>query len=555
MASLQEALQYASKNPNSEFTRFLTQRIKSGQADEEAQSLGIDLTPIKQYQEPTQTEVSKTEPQGDKGVAGFATGVFKGTANIARDLLGLGQRAGQKILSAITPGKTYEDIKQETGFDILSDETQSGQKLKEKLTPTGTSEKIGSFVPEVASLAIPATKISKATKALSFIPRTTARVVGDVGVSQLTTGGKDDATTTGVTSAVFESVSPALKLLGRIAKGTAGVLSGTGSDVIEQTLKTPRAVKTAIKIPPLESIKEDTSNVLSQVRKLITDSSANYGKSLEDLPKRLGRNPQVITAGQKTTIKVGDKTYTLSMQGVKSNLTETLRKYGVEVSPKKGSLDFLGTTLDSTEESRLREVFDVVNSWKDTTPKGLNTLATKISNYKKADTQSKQLNSIIGNISGNVREYIGKRVPAVKELNDRFAKEQRFIEELDAYLSTDLGFDNPQNAKMVAQKIQTLFTKNKDIARDVLENLAGGSDVLARQAGRELAGGVSRSTATIGDKLSGLIQAVISPQVVGNLVANTGIALDKIQPFVDVLQKYSPQERALLIQAVQNMTE
>jgi len=47
MANLRQALQYASKNPDSAFAKALSQRIVNGQADAEAESLGLDLTPIK----------------------------------------------------------------------------------------------------------------------------------------------------------------------------------------------------------------------------------------------------------------------------------------------------------------------------------------------------------------------------------------------------------------------------------------------------------------------------------------------------------------------------
>lgn len=46
---LRAALEYASQNPKSDFATQLNQRVISGQADAEAQKLGLDLTPIKNY--------------------------------------------------------------------------------------------------------------------------------------------------------------------------------------------------------------------------------------------------------------------------------------------------------------------------------------------------------------------------------------------------------------------------------------------------------------------------------------------------------------------------
>lgn len=45
--TLKDALQYASQNPSSDFAHQLASMVKSGQLDEDAKGLGIDLTPIK----------------------------------------------------------------------------------------------------------------------------------------------------------------------------------------------------------------------------------------------------------------------------------------------------------------------------------------------------------------------------------------------------------------------------------------------------------------------------------------------------------------------------
>lgn len=480
----------------------------------------------------TQTE-QPSATTGDTGLKGFATGFAKSGLNTLQNLGNMVLNPAKKLLG-------LEGVK--TG---VSEET---------LTPQTSAEKVGKVTGDIAQFFIPAGNITKATKGLSFIPRVLGRAGGDVAISGVQSGGDaTDMTTTGLTSVAFQSASPLLKVLGSIGKRTGAVLAGTGSDVIEQAIKTPRETSKAIKIPALKTIQEDTQNILSSVRKLSSDATENYGKALDELPKRLGRNPEVITAGQKTTIKADGKTYTLSMQGVKSNLTETLRKYGVDVNPKKKTLDFLGTTLDNSEEKRLREVFDVINQWKDTTPRGLNTLSTKLSNFKKAGEQSKQLNSIIGSISSNVRDYIGKRVPEVKALNDTFSTEKRFIDELDAYLSTGEGFNTPENAKAVMGKIQTLFTKNKEVARNVLENLQGGQNILARQAGRELQSGIPRSTASIGDRIGGLVQTVIPPKVIGEVATKVGIAQEALAPIFSQLEKIAPEQRILFINAMRDL--
>ena len=79
MATLKEALQYAGQNPDSDFAKQLTQHIKTGAADAEAKSLGIDLTPVKSYQ--SAPVVQETQPEQKQGFLSKAYGVVKGIGN------------------------------------------------------------------------------------------------------------------------------------------------------------------------------------------------------------------------------------------------------------------------------------------------------------------------------------------------------------------------------------------------------------------------------------------------------------------------------------------
>jgi len=64
MSTLREAIQYADQNPDSDFAQFLNQRIVSGEADQDAQNEGIDLTPIKEaFGGQTETSVLAPAPE------------------------------------------------------------------------------------------------------------------------------------------------------------------------------------------------------------------------------------------------------------------------------------------------------------------------------------------------------------------------------------------------------------------------------------------------------------------------------------------------------------
>jgi hypothetical protein len=346
-----------------------------------------------------------------------------------------------------------------------------------------------------------------------------------------------------------QAVSLVKRFLGVVGKGAAASLSGVGSDAIEAVIDNPRVAQQAMRSDATQTLSSLASQVREKVSSFAREASDAYGEALEELPKRLGRNPKVLQAGQKTTIKVDGETFTLSMLGVKSKLTRSLREFDVLVDPRKKEFDFLQSPFRKSEENILKEVFEVIDQWRDTSPKGLNSLARKVGNYRKAGEQSPELNSIIDSIKSNVREYIGDRIPAARAMNQKYRQAKDFIAAIDQELATDGAFKGGTAEQIAtAKKLATIFNKNKELARELVERLEGGDDILASEAGRELSAGVSRSTASIGDVTRGAIQTVIPPRLIGELVAATGIAKEALEPILISLKELEPASRTALLQ-------
>jgi hypothetical protein len=102
-----------------------------------------------------QLNTKAPEPTGVSGPAGFALGAIKSFVGGARDIAGTLQAGGQAALATITPGKSYQDIKSETGLESLKDETAVGGQIKEQLTPQGKAEKAGGITEKVAEFVLP----------------------------------------------------------------------------------------------------------------------------------------------------------------------------------------------------------------------------------------------------------------------------------------------------------------------------------------------------------------------------------------------------------------
>lgn len=151
MANLKEAIEYASKNPNSDFANELTRVVKSGAVDSEAKTLGIDLTPIKEY---TTTTV---QDKGATGVKGVGVGIAKG---LGSTLTGLGTLANKGL--GLLPGKVGDFF--EGGADY-------GKELltapDSPLVATTPSQKFGKTTEQIAEFFIPASKVATAEKILA----------------------------------------------------------------------------------------------------------------------------------------------------------------------------------------------------------------------------------------------------------------------------------------------------------------------------------------------------------------------------------------------------
>lgn len=362
---------------------------------------------------------------------------------------------------------------------------------------------------------------------------------------------------------VEKVITKPISWLGKFAAGTAkrigGTLTGKGVEVIDQIIKSPQLAKTGLSGESVDILKKLSSDIRDKTINLSQKAISDYEKALTELPKRLGRAPKVLTDKTKTTILAGGKKYVLSKQGVKSYLTEKLRNFGVKVNPTKKEFDFLESPLRKSEENILREVFNVVDKWTDTSPVGLNKLAVKIGNYRKAGDQSETLNAIVGGLKNNVRKYIGKRVPAVQELNNAFSIKEDFIDAVRKEFSIPNNLKSREGILKVARKVEQIFNSNKELTRELLQEMEQktGINVLPIEAGRQLSSAPSRAQVSIGDSARGLIQSVIPPKFIGEIARQTGIAKQNIetalnasQPLITLLREYKPVERVAIINAI-----
>lgn len=378
------------------------------------------------------------------------------------------QNIGQATLAApalLPGGKTFgerrEEIKGTTGLDSSLFETE------------GKWEERGAFAQDIVQFIVPGSRIVKAGKfvkgAISTggkiravggtLGRAGTEAVGFGTIGSAQQGEFDEGTT------IFAGVIPiGGAMLSRIAKGAGYLAIGpkgvkgiqaryADPDGVASFLRTARNKSGGATVGDIEKL---ITKGIEAVRVNVRD---NYQTALKNLPKRLGRNPKVSTTGQSTTIKVDGKKYVLSMPGIKSFLTTRLREFGVNVNSRAKTFDFLESPFSKAHENKLREVFRLVDNWKNTTPEGLNMLARKIGNLEvPPDSKGgRALNTVIGGMRDDIRQYLGKRIPAIKNLNASYAAGKDFLAKLDVNITGKSKLSVDQTA----DKLLTL-AKNLD---------------------------------------------------------------------------------------------
>lgn len=329
MANLKEAIEYASKNPNSDFANELTKVVKSGAVDSEARLLGIDLTPIKSY-EPTNVQ-DKSATGSDKatfqatGNEGIIGGTAKAIGNVPSSAVGLVKSVGTAVLNPIDTIKSVGNIIKGAGAKVgetLLEDTSIGQSLLQKanerriaagMQPMITNEKGKIQVDETPELKV----INQVGKFVSdrygTLDKFKETVIEDpVGVladiSTVLSGGATAATKVGTVSKVgsISNIGTKLSKAAQLTEPINAITKTTGATtkaisdstlgrVVKEVMPTPSKltegqVTKALDLTQgdLTSISKKTGNNVTDFivkNNLIKDTPEAVAESLNDLRK------------------------------------------------------------------------------------------------------------------------------------------------------------------------------------------------------------------------------------------------------------------------------
>lgn len=415
-------------------------------------------------------------------------GVGKGFGKMA---LGLGT-IGRGIQKAITP-KALES--QMLGGESIFDTTGTKRQQAEQfLAPTNTAQKIGSTIGEIATMIAPSAGAAKATSALGFA----RSMLGRAGVGAVTGtiqggGDVDKDTLIGAGAEVaFPVLGKTVKYGGNVLKGLAGLVSGKGSDVIEQVLKTPQAALEGGEALGTTGIRETAKSIREGVKTIRKNAGTQFETLVAPYTKPLG---------------------------------------------KKKLAEIAGSFLDDVNESsfidtnKLDKLKNIVNTWEDTSPKGLNQLASKISKFYSGSDASRDIDAVVTGLNRRIRDFVGEQIPDIAEANMRYADKMDLIDQMDSIFKVRGSIESREGMQKTAEALSRIFNANKDFAREGVEEIEKelGINILGKEAGRQLVDGVTRAQGAIGDSITGVAKAIIPPKLILKITAGTGIAKEAIE--------------------------
>lgn len=446
---------------------------------------------------------AQSAPAGEQGGTGFIGGLLRGVG---------------------APGRTFQSLLPRSLSTLPNFATgKMGTKANEMPEPElTTGGEVGNFIGEASTFLTPG-GLGKGIVPLA------AQGVRSFGMQSLNEGEVNRSSfAAGATDALLiPGAQQLIKVGGTVLKGLAGGLSGKGADVIEAALDRPGAAFKAAGTDSLEGIKELSGVIRGGTSRLTKQAGDEYADA-------------VAKAGVKEIPR------DFVVKGITQRLADLADGEIVD-----GTLKIVDSPLTDVEERQLTKAYNVITKWTDFTPAGLNTLARRISKFRRGAVDSANFDRIIDTTRRELRDFVGKVEPKIADVNAKYGAKMDLLDEVENILKTDNDLGTREGIRKTAEALGRLFNGNKALSRDAVEELeqALGVDILGTLAGQQLSDVAPRSTSAIGGVVDTAVQSVSSP-VLRNAVPLVGAIQQQVVDRVMAIPGVPESARAVIINAI-----
>lgn len=519
MATLREAIIFARENPTDPRTIQLAEFIKTGQFDSIARAEGIDLSSAsptfnQQQRQPQSSLIERVGSAASNFSTGFAgaaivnpiLNVGSAVENVLENTVGRVTRPIANSLRTLLGNNplTEEQIQADTNSSIYSRENPLNQQIRQTVEDNRqtTAGKVGQFVGEVASYAIPSTQVTRTIGTANRVRNALAQAVSSSAVATTQAG------QVGTDTAIAGASELAFPLVGKLFSGvnryvvqeSLGRLSGTSQETLSEAfgavVKNPKSRESFINamrgnITPEEIVGTLRGNVDEIARR----RSESYSNSLS---------------------KIADSEVDVS--SLADNFRKQLSKYKIVVNAD-GSLNFSKSDLRTAPQAmtKVQEAYDEITNFSSlgkTTVSELDTTRQAVANIilKGEDRSANKANALITSAVDLVRKS-GSKVKGYRQMLKKFTIDSEFLESLTKDLSANEKRTVDQTFRRMVTALRTGNEQRMKLVQE-LDNLTDGF-VTAKIAGQQLSEPLSR----------GLIGTIVAGSLLGNTLDNPELIL------------------------------
>lgn len=311
------------------------------------------------------------------------------------------------------------------------------------------------------------------------------------------------------------------KALGGILKKGLGLSTGVKQPVIERAVSRPSQVNQAIKTYGDEASQQGlVERVKAALQDFVEFRNTEFADSVANMTAKKSIPKSVVV----------------------DSFIKEVGRFGGKI--KGGSLTFGDTALNRAEQKQIANVWDVLTSWKDMTPKGLDTLRQRIGNEMDnfALANNGRDSVVLGNVKKALTDVMTKNIPGYGKTLSTYGERSRLVRDLSKELSVS------GNAKPSTQlnSVMRVFKKDPSVieglrtilgneqAEMLLDDIAGaqlsqwfqpGLTGIIREGGITLAGIYGLVTGGIGIPTAAVGIATASPKIVGKSAIAVGKAI------------------------------
>jgi hypothetical protein len=330
-------------------------------------------------------------------------------------------------------------------------------------------------------------------------------------------------------------VKPAARIVGRLFKGLASGLSGVSTGNIDTILQNPQE---AAKVSQ-ELAKSGNEAILEKNARQIVDG---VSKVRQEARQAFGEGVQQLKAED-----INPTTFRQSIQSF-------LDKNGVS---SEGNTRFLDN-VEFNDPKNLQVASNLIDEVSKAPLDGysLRKVLNKVENTRfKTATSDERLafNAFTKDFAGAIKQAITDSTDKLGQINQAFSQDMQLSEAVQNIFGK-VNFKNLPEVVRASQRLETLFSK-KGLAPDVIDQFLTRIGVspadfrtseAVRQISQQTNGGNSVGL-SLGEIAREVTSAVITPQMVKQIAIFTGLAEQKVRPFLDALKAPA---RNIVIQAL-----